>query len=219
LSNTREYLANAARCFERAGLAEEAARCHLQGGAPEAAAPLYEALDTVASLLEAARCYRMAGQPAAAARCWDRLGRYEQSAADWYSAGDQLNSGWALIRAGVQPRRCGSLFQSAACPDTVSALRRDLGLAVVAVLLGGELRRLAPLLNRAGQCLRGLDAPQDGADLERDSVLVADLAGRPDLAAEIFAAAWRAAVPGAAGRWSAWAQRRGLGQPGCEPRP
>jgi hypothetical protein len=201
LSNAREYLANAARCFERAGFPEDAARCYERAGQPEAAAPLYEALATTHSLTEAARCYRAAGQP----------GLHERAMQDWLRADDALNSGWALLRAGRQTQRSRSLFRAARCPGPLRALRRDLGLEVVTVRLGGKQARLASLIARAERRFDVPDSAHERADLERDAVLAADLIGRPDLAAEIFAAAQRARVPGAAARWSAWAQERGVG--------
>jgi hypothetical protein len=211
LSNAREYLANAARCFERAGFPEDAARCYERAGQPAAAAPLYEALATTHSLTEAARCYRAAGQPGAAARCWDQLGLHERAMQDWLRADDALNSGWALLRAGRQTQRSRSLFRAARCPGPLRALRRDLGLEVVTVRLGGKQARLASLIARAERRFDVPDSAHERADLERDAVLAADLIGRPDLAAEIFAAAQRARVPGAAARWTAWAQERGVG--------
>jgi tetratricopeptide (TPR) repeat protein len=214
LSNALEYLENAARCFERAGFPEEAARCHARAGAPDRAAPLYEALATAGSLADAARCYRAAGQPAAAARCWDRLGLPERAAQDWLAADDALNAGWALLRAGQQTHRSRSLFAVAHRAGPLRALRRELGLVVVTIRLGGQPGRLVSLLASAERRLDAPDAAHERADLERDAVFAADLIGRPDLAAEIFAAAHRGGVPGAAARWSAWAQDRGAGPPG-----
>ena len=217
-----QYLANAARCYERAGYPADAARCHARAGQEsaqaaewEAAGALYERVGTAHSLEEAARCYREAGRPERAARCWERLGRSERAARDWHAADDGLNCAWALLRAGRLPQRSRSLLQGAAgVGSPVRELRRELGLAAVEVRLGedGGSPRLIALLGRAERLLDAPGATQEREDLERDAVSCADLIGRPDLAAELFAAAVRAGLDGAAGRWRAWAQPRGLAE-------
>lgn len=239
-----QYLANAARCYERAGFPADAARCHAragqesaQAGQWEAAGALYEQVGTAYSLEEAANCYRQAGRPERAARCWELLGRPEQAAQDWYAADDGLNSAWALLRAGRLPQRSRALLEAtrpsghgaAKGPDARAGaagragvgspareLRRELGLAAVKLRLaedrGGE--RLAALLDRAERLLDAPGAAREREDLERDAVFCADLIGRPDLAAELFAAAVRAGLDGAPGRWRAWARPRGLAEAG-----
>ena len=65
---------------------------------------------------------------------------------------------------------------------------------------------LVAVLGEAGQRLAGVSPASEQAKLVQWAVQAADQLGRPDLAAQIFAAAYRCRVPGVASRWRDWAR-------------
>ncbi|WUI02592.1 soluble NSF attachment family protein [Spirillospora sp. NBC_00431] len=152
---------------------------------------------------DAARCYRAAGMPLRAAALHERLGRFEAAAEDYQAAGEEETAGWLLVHCLGEPAPARDAVARAA-----DGPRRDLVLARCDLAEGGPPALAVPALQRVCADLADPDrVPYPHRDLEDWGLVVAELAGRLDQAALIFAAAVRGHRPGAEGRWTRWADR------------
>ncbi len=195
-------LAQAALCFEQAGERAEAARCREKAGELVAAAELYRA---AGDLVRAAGCYQRAARTSDAASCLLTLGRPEDAAGLWEQAGDRLEAAWILAVGARKPQRARHLLSGL----TPAGPGEDLRLRIATALCAALERRPGPLaavLGDAGQELAGVTPASEQAKVVRWAVQAADQLGRPDLAAQAFAAAYRCRVPGTAVRWRDWAR-------------
>lgn len=195
-------LAQAALCFEQAGEPAEAARCREKAGEPVAAAELFRA---AGDLTRAASCYRRAGRTGDAAACLVALGRPEDAADLWEEAGDRLEAAWILAIDARQPQRARQLLTGVTPAGPGEGLRLRIATALCMAL---ERRpdTLVGVLSEAGKRLTAVTPASEQAKLMQWTVQAADQIGRPDLAAQTFAAAYRCRVPGVARRWRDWAR-------------
>jgi tetratricopeptide (TPR) repeat protein len=201
-SGRLHLLAQAALCFEQADEPTEAARCREKAGELVAAAELYRA---AGDLTSAAGCYRRAGRTGDAASCLLALGRPEDAAVLWEEAGHRLEAAWILAICARAPQRARHMLAGAA----PTGPGEDLRLRITAALCAALERRpepLAAVLVEAEQALPGLTPASEQAKLVQWAVQAADQLGRPDLAAQVYAAAYRCRVPGIASRWRDWAR-------------
>lgn len=206
-------LERAASCYEQGGLPLDAARCREQVGTPLAAARLYE---QAGALEQAARCFEAAGEPARAVECHLRLGRPEEAAGCWERAGDRLAAGWVLVTAARRFQYARWLLDSDAAADPGRprgdgrSLRRAVAIGLCAALADGSPAELVATLERAERELREVSPAAERGHALRWAVRAADSVGRHDLAARLFAAAYRAGDRTVLPRWREWA-RQALG--------
>lgn len=195
-------LAQAALCFEQAGQPEDAARCRERAGEPVAAAELYRASGNLA---KAASCYQRAGRTADAASCLLALGRPQDAAELWREAGQYLEAAWILAVDARQPHRAHPLLARVNAVGRSEELRLRLARALCAAL---ERRpeSLVTTLRDVDQQLADVTPASEQARLVRWAVQAADHLGRPDLASQVFAAAYRCRVHGITARWRDWAR-------------
>lgn len=195
-------LAQAALCFEQAGQPENAARCRERAGDLVAAAELFSA---AGDLTSAADCYRRAGRVADAASCLLMLGRPEHAAELWQNAGRNLEAAWILAIDARQPQRARRLLALLTPAGRGEELRLRLTVALCDAL---EQRAdaLVEVLHEVERELAAVTPVSEQARLARWAVQAADQLHRPDLAAQVFAAAYRCRLRGTAARWRAWAR-------------
>jgi tetratricopeptide (TPR) repeat protein len=198
--------ARAALCYEQAGLPTEAARCRERADEPVAAAELYR---TAGDLTRAAACYRRANRIADAADCLIALGRADAAAELWAETGDLLAAGWVMAVDAGQPQKALDLLNRA----TVTGPGRQLRLRLAVALCGALEQQRQPLvavLRSVEEKLSTITPASEQLRLVRCAVQAADQIDRADLAAQIYAAAYRCRVPGVIGPWRDWA-RHALG--------
>ncbi|TCO52888.1 hypothetical protein [Actinocrispum wychmicini] len=195
-------LAQAALCFEQAGRPADAARCRDRAGEPVAAAELWRAAGEEA---KAADCYRRAGRTGDAAACLLALGRPEDAAELWREAGRPLEAAWILAVDARQPQRTHRLVTRIKPAGRGEELRLRLTVALCAAL---ERRpeSLVTALRAVERELAEVTPASEQDKLVRWAVQAADHLGRPDLAAQVFAAAYRCRVRGVTARWREWAR-------------
>lgn len=193
MTDARRLLERAADCYEQAGLPLEAARCRERAGTLHPAAVLYE---RGGDLERAADCYARARLVPEAVSCWLRLGRVEEAAGCWEQAGDVVSAAWVLVTAGRNTARARWLVDGDRAEPGV---RRTIVRALCRALEGGGHSALR-------DALAALDHRQWGTP-QRWAVEAADLVGRPDLAAQVFADAYAGGHPAVLVEWREWAER------------
>ncbi|GGK97254.1 hypothetical protein Sme01_35730 [Sphaerisporangium melleum] len=152
---------------------------------------------------DAARCYRRAGIPLRAAALHERIGRIDEAVDDYAEAGEDEIAGWLLVHHLDLPARAREVVR-----DDAGDSRRALVLARCDLAEGRPAALVLPALARACAELADADGvPFPHRDLERWAVTVAELAGRFDQVALIFAAAVTGGRPEARERWAEWARR------------
>ncbi|MGS2640169.1 hypothetical protein [Streptosporangium sp. G12] len=193
-------LGQAALCFEQVGRFADAARCREGAGEPVAAAELYRRADDVA---EAARCYQRAGLTGEAARCLLELGRPEDAAELLEQAGQLLEAGWTLVADARRSAQARRLLTQVRPTQPGARLRHRIAEALCAAL-EGRPQSLIDALLEVEEKLAEVNPASERARAERWAVQAADQIGRPDLAAQVFAAAYRCGQRGVVARWRAW---------------
>ncbi|MGW4064340.1 hypothetical protein ACWEGE_39055 [Amycolatopsis sp. NPDC004747] len=203
MTTTRLHLlAQAALCFEQAGRLEDAARCRERAGEPVPAAELYR---TAGNLTKAAVCYRRAGRTGDAATCLLALGRPEDAAELFGSAGRHLEAAWILALDARLPQRAHQELAWVRPDGRAENLRLGLARALCSAL---ERRpdALVAALEDVERHLAEVTPADEQAKVTRWAVQAADHLGRPDLAAQVFAAAYRCRLRGTAAQWRDWAR-------------
>ncbi len=195
-------LAQAALCFEQAGQPAEAARCRDKADEPVAAAELFRA---AGELTRAADCYRRAGRTGDAASCLLALVRPENAAELWEAAGNRLEAAWILAVDAGKPQRARRLLAGVTSAGPGEGLRLRIAAALCSAL-ERQPNELAAVLGRVEDELAGVTPASEQARLMQWAVQAADQLGRPDLAAQIFAAAYRCRLRGTASHWREWAR-------------
>lgn len=195
-------LAQAALCFEQAGQPERAAVCREKAGELVAAAGLYR---VSGDLTRAASCYQRAGRTGDAVACLLALGRVEDAAALWVEVDGWLDAAWLLAVDARQPSRARQSLDRVRPRGPGEELRARLTGAVCAAL---ERRpgALVAVLGEVEQRLAEIAPAGEQIVVTRWAVQAADQIGRPDLAAAIFATAYRLRLRGIAARWRDWAR-------------
>jgi hypothetical protein len=195
-------LAQAALCFEQAGQLEQAAQCRAKAGELVAAAELFR---TAGNLTKAATYYRRAGWTGDAASCLLALGRPEDAAELWRQAGGPIEAAWILAVDARQPQRARQLLAGVTPAGSGEGLRLRLTVALCDAL---ERRAdaLVAVLQEVEQQLATVTPGSEQARLAQWAVQAADQLGRPDLASQTFAAAYRCRLRGTATRWREWAR-------------
>jgi hypothetical protein len=195
-------LTQAALCFEQAGRPEEAARCREKAGELVAAAQLFR---SAGDLPKSADCYRRAGRIGDAASCLLALGRPDDAAELWRQAGQPLDAAWTLAIDAGAPEQARELLDGI----TPAGRGADLRLRLAVALCDALQRRPDALAGVLGEIERQLATVTPGGEqarLAQWSVQAADQLGRPDLAAQVFSAAYRCRVRGILPRWREWAR-------------
>jgi len=206
IDRRRDLLVRAGECYAADGAVDEAADCYAAAGDHVRAGEL---LRDVGRWETAGRHYQAAGQWRPAAECFHRAGLAEEAAACWAASGDRVRAAWELVLSEaprrVRPevlRRVRELAgTSPGHPGEALAHRivRALATADPAESRRAAAELLAGLPDRWG----GLSAGER-ADLGVWAVRTADLIGRPDLAAAVFASAYRTEGPAVLPPWREW---------------
>jgi len=215
-------LAQAALCYEQAGVWLAAARCREQTGELVAAGALFR---HGGELTRAASCYDRAGHTAEAASCLLALGRPRDAADLWLRAGRPVESAWVLAVDARQPQQARAVLADLDAPAPAAPAGTPGAFAVsvrAEAGLGDELRlRLAkgvcsalerhpePLvavLHEVAERLPAVTPASDQERLVRWAVQAADHLQRPDLASAVFGAAYRCRLRGTTARWREWAK-------------
>jgi len=212
-----ELLRRAADRYEQAGDTASAVRCLLRAGAPREAAL---ARCRAGDLPGAAAQFAAAGLYRPAAGCYRRAGLVEAAARCLEAAGDPLGGGFLLLTAepsagsgggsagGIRLRLARRLLGAATAPAPGWRLRRDVALGLLAELADGHgaagpLRAPVETLAAALPALSNYERKQCVQWAVRATIA----AGRHDLGAHVFAAAYAGHLPGAARQWRAWGER------------
>jgi tetratricopeptide (TPR) repeat protein len=204
MTRSPDLLVRAAFCYAEAGDYAQAARCHEEAGHRLKAAELWEQAKDPA---RAAECWLREGRPGRAAECLLSIGRYEAAAECFEDAGDLLRAGWTLVTRTRSYATAEQLFTAARAEPGGQDLRRRIGRRLAAARAYGEAAPLIGTLTGATDRLGGLSPAREREEVELWAVTAAELVGRPDLGALVFAASYRAGVPGCADRWQRWAAR------------
>lgn len=202
MNRRAELFERAAESYERAGLPADAGRCYAAAGLVLKAAQSFESAGDHEA---AARAYRRCGAAEAAASLYLELGRPQDAVACHEEVGDLLSAGWVLALHTRRTAQARMLLTDAAPAAAAERLRRELGLALCTVRLGGDTGPLVAVLDRCAAGLASTEPPETRADLRDWAVQAADRAGRHDLAARMFAAAYQARAPKTVTHWRAWA--------------
>ncbi len=200
----REALfAKAADCYRRAGYYDGACRCLELFGDFAAAGSLHE---QARRWTEGARCYEEAGHWDAAARCHLADGEPVDGARCLVAAGRHLEAGWILAHEAHRFDRARATLARVKPETPEETLARDL--AVARCEARKERNDAGRAVVRAAAELAAL-GPGPGRDRIVDWALtIADVLDRPDLAAQLQAAAVEAGLPESVKRWETWALAR-----------
>ncbi|MGA5415659.1 hypothetical protein [Streptomyces pseudogriseolus] len=199
-----DLLVRAAHCYEQTGDHAQAARCHEEAGHPLRAAELWE---RAGDPVRAADCWLRARRPSRAGECLLSARRYEEAAACFEQGGDLLNAGWILVTRTRSFATAEQLFAVAPARSAGERLRGRLGRHLAAARAYGEHDALLSTLADVAERMGSLSPARERAVTETWAVTAADHIRRPDLGALVFAASYRAGVPGCADRWQHWAAR------------
>ncbi|WP_433830888.1 hypothetical protein ACQP2E_12050 [Actinoplanes sp. CA-015351] len=202
MNRRAELLERAAESYAKAGLPLDAGRCYAEAGLVLKAAQSFE---NAGDREAAADAYRRCGAADAAASILIELGRPDDAVTCHEQVGDLLSAGWVLALHTGRTAQAQVLLTDAAPATDAGRLRRELGLALCAVRLRGDAGALAAVVQRCAVALPAITPDQMRADLRDWTVQAADQAGRHDLAAQIFAAAYHARTPNTVARWRGWA--------------
>ncbi|HUC23600.1 MAG TPA: hypothetical protein VMA73_12905 [Streptosporangiaceae bacterium] len=165
---------------------------------------------------EAVRCYRLAGAHRTAGDLNTSLGQYREAAVDYQNSGMPELAAWLLVHHAHDPAAARAVLtplisvhvhgteNPAAAAE--AGLRRRLVLARCAVAEGAALDSVLPVIEAACTELADPTIPRDRF-VDEWAVALAEHAQRYDQVALVFAASMRARRPGAAQRWSQWADR------------
>jgi hypothetical protein len=196
-------LSRAVYCYGRAACNDDACRCLEKLGDFSGAAPLHERAERWD---RAAWCFEQAGQWVAAARCYRQAGEPLEAARCLVNAGELLEAGWLLAHAAHRPDRARAVLAQVNPRTTEEQLA--LALAQARCTVGSERHTADNAVRRVADRLA-----QTAPGWERDRILdwalaLTEVPDRPDLTAQLYAAAVDAAIPQAAERWEKWALER-----------
>jgi hypothetical protein len=201
VSTQAELLTQASRCYLAAGLPDDACRCLELLGNHQAAARLHE---QGGRWEHAVANYMQAQDWQGAARCYLSLDRPDLAGDALVKAGDFLHAAWILAEHARLFERARNVLSGFATEVETQRLAAELVLARCEAGRGASAeasRRLARVALR----LRELRPGPDRSRVEEWALAVGEALTRWDLIAQIHAAAVTAGVPGAVGRWEAWA--------------
>ncbi|MEO3855559.1 hypothetical protein [Acrocarpospora sp. B8E8] len=152
---------------------------------------------------DAARCYRAAGIPLRAAALHEQIGRYDEAATDYLAADEFEIAGWLRVHHLNQPEPAREAVEAAE-----DGARRALVLARCDLAEHRPFELVVPALDLVRADLADpISVPFPHRELELWGVVVAELAGRFDQVALIFAAAVKGGRHNAGERWTEWAKR------------
>jgi hypothetical protein len=168
------------------------------------------------SIRDAARCFREAGAFRRAAASWEQAGALAEAAVDYEAAGMLAEAAWILVHELGDTAAARSVLAIAPEPsdpvaartqtDEVGILNRRLADVRCDVAEGRPLGGALRVLDDVIASLERRDYFWGLPELERWAVGLAQAMIRPDLVAQVFAAAVRGGQPGAAQRWDAWSR-------------
>lgn len=196
-------LSKAVACYWRANCNDDACRCLEKLGDFSGAAPWHE---RAGRWDRAARCFEQAGQWVAAARCYRQAGEPLEAARCLVHAGEWLEAGWLLAHEAHRPDRARAVLAKVNPRTTEEQLA--LALAQARCLAGNERYAAGNAVRRAAD---GLAQTAPGWGRERVfewALALAEVLDRPDLTAQLYAAAVDAAMLQAAEHWEKWALAR-----------
>ncbi|MEV5880084.1 hypothetical protein AB0L75_38935 [Streptomyces sp. NPDC052101] len=199
-----DLLARAAHCYEQTGDYAQAARCHDEAGHPLKAAELWE---QAGDPVRAADHWMRGGRPGRAAECLLSARRFEAAAECFERGGDLLSAGWTLVTRTRSYATAEQLFATARAQTPGEKLRCRIGRQLAASRAYGHSAPLLRTLTAVPERIGSLTPARERTEVEQWAVTAADHIRRPDLAALVFAASYRARVTGCADRWQHWAAR------------
>ncbi len=203
LSEREVLLAKAAHCYRAAGYQDGACRCLEACGDYAAAGSLHEQAQR---WTDAARCYERSGHWDAAARCHLANGEPVDTARCLATAGRHLEAGWVFAHEARRFDRARATLARVSPRTPEETLARDLVLARCEA--GKEHNDAGYAVVRAAAELGSL-GPGPGRDQVVEwALVVTDVLDRPDLAAQLQAAAVEAGLPESVKRWETWALDR-----------
>lgn len=217
--NRTELLERASRCYQRAGLPDDAVRCLDASGQLRASARL---LETLGRTGDAALRYEQAGAWREAAECHRRSQQHERCAECRLLDGDWLEAAWIFSHLLEQPARARALVQahrslSAQGDSPATQKPGDVEEPQRTTLVELILARCAAGMGESVAAARTLwrlavAFPTDGSADARDMILeraltIAEVLERPDLSALLFAAGFRSELPNIPERWRQWAEQ------------
>lgn len=200
---------------EAASLMQKAARCYLAANSPDAACRCLEALGDFAGAArlhesqgrwaQAAAGHEAAGDWAAAARCHLSAGQPAAAAEAYLRAGEALEAAWVL--ADLVGRYDRARAEAGRVPRDTEVRRHGAELVLARCDAGAGAERAAALRVRAFTEGLGQMAVMVAMRLMPWALAVTAALRRPDLTAELYAAAVAARMPGAEREWERWALR------------
>jgi hypothetical protein len=209
-----ELLRKAARCYALAGWTPDAVRAFERMGDHDRAAAGYEQMGRGD---DAARAYSRAGRWEAAARCWLRIDRAAAAADCLRKTGQTIEAAWLLADRAGRFREASEMVREDATDRTpFDRIAVELVRARCDVGRRPDQARGVRRLREITAALTGL-ADGNRARLFDRAFAVAGALGRPDIAADLHAAAVLARLPRAAEQWDRWAERRLGCRVGVEP--
>ncbi len=196
-------LNKAVACYWQANCNDDACRCLEKLGDFGGAAPLHE---RAGRWDRAAWCFEQAGQWAAAARCYRQAGEPLEAARCLVNAGERLEAGWILAHEAHRPDRARAVLAQVDPRTTEEQLALEVAQAHCTV--GSERHTADNAVRRVADRLAQI-APGWGRERVFGWALaLADVLDRPDLTAQLYAAAVDAAIPQAIEHWEIWASKR-----------
>ncbi|MCP4661043.1 MAG: hypothetical protein GY856_37045 [bacterium] len=203
LTPRQELLGKAARCYRSAGYLDGACRCLEAGGNLAAAGLLHEQAQRWA---DAARCFESSGHWDAAASCHLANGEPVDGARCLVTAGRQLEAGWIFAHEAHRYDRARATLAQVNPETPEQTLARDLVLARCEA--AREHNPAGQAVQRATTELGRLSPGPVRTQVVEWALVVADVLDRPDLTAQLQAAAVAAGLPDSVQRWETWALAR-----------
>jgi tetratricopeptide (TPR) repeat protein len=198
-----QLMQRAAKCYARAGWADDACRLFQSLGDFRSAASYQE---RQGRWLEAAACYSSAGEWQSAARCFLKRNRYSEAAQCLEKAGDKIHAAW-LWAHHLHRFQYAQTIAANQKPGT-NAEANHLSIQLVLARCGAGLKKkvqAAKQLHQVITTLRTLALDMNRNRLNQWAFAVADSLQRPDLTVLIHAASVSSQVPEATEQWETWA--------------
>ncbi len=197
-----ELLQSAARCYQQVERLDDACRCFELAGDDAVAGRLHV---EAGRHTRAVSAFLRAGLWQEAAESHLHLGQYREAADCLLQVGQALRAAWIFADGAGEPCRARELLKT---------LKGDSGAEVLAVAVvaarcdAAHPSRRRSAARRLWEVVEALESDTGvlhGRELREWSIATAAALRRPDLQARLYAAAFRARVPGALKQWERWA--------------
>ncbi len=205
-----QILGRAARCYQAAGLLDDACRCLERVGQLAEAARLHE---HAGRWVAAGQAYERAGQPGSAARCFSQAERWQDAERNLEADDQVIEAAWLLAHRLQRYQRARALVRAGRHAvserSTDSAEHWSRALVEARCDLGSGARKAAARTIRTfAEALPGLQSVWEQSRLLTRAREITGALGRPDLALLLHAAACSAGLPEASEQWEVWALER-----------